>query len=201
MKRSLIPCLLLLPVLLSCNSNQNKSGVEKADSVNQAKNDTSGNYSDTTAKSNPAGALSVDEATAKFMVKVADVNMTEVQLGQLAKDKASNPRVKDFGNMMVTDHTTAGNELGTLAASKNVTLPTSVSKDHQKKIDELTKKSGRDFDKAYMDMMEDGHESTIKDFNSNKDNKDAEVKSFVNKMLPTLQMHLDSAKAIKKAIK
>jgi len=49
--------------------------------------------------------------------------------------------------------------------------------------------------------MEDGHESTVKDFEKNNDNKDADVKAFVNKMLPTLKMHLDSAKAIKKALK
>jgi putative membrane protein len=200
MKSYLIPCLLLLCVSLGCNTNP-KSGVEKADSTNQAKTDTSGNYSDTGAKRDTAGVIAVDETTAKFLVDVADVNMTEVQLGQTAKDKATNQRVKDFGNMMVRDHTKAGNELKALAASKHVTLPTSVSDDHQKKINDLMNKTGRDFDKAYMDMMEDGHESTIKEFNKNKDNKDADVRTFVSAMLPTLQMHLDSAKAIKKAIK
>jgi len=154
---------------------------------------------DTTTKSN--GVLAVDESTAKFLVNVADVSMTEVQLGQIAAEKASNQRVKDFGSMMVKDHSAANDELKTLAANKNVTLPGSISEEHQKKIDDLNKKTGKDFDKAYMDMMEDGHESTVKDFEKNNDNKDADVKAFVNKMLPTLKMHLDSAKAIKKALK
>jgi len=56
---------------------------------------------DTTTKSN--GVLAVDESTAKFLVNVADVSMTEVQLGQIAAEKASNQRVKDFGSMMVKD--------------------------------------------------------------------------------------------------
>src|SRR4051812_24222187 len=108
MKKNLL--YLLLPLaLLACNSNQNKSSVEKADSENNAKSDTTKSYTDTTAST--AGTITVDESTAKFLVNVADVNMTEVQLGQMAKDKAVNQRVKDFGNMMVQDHTNAGNEL------------------------------------------------------------------------------------------
>jgi putative membrane protein len=103
--------------------------------------------------------------------------------------------------MMVRDHSDAAGELKTLAAQKNVTLPTDVSEDHQKKMDDLNKKTGRDFEKAYMDMMEDGHASTVRDFEKNTDNSDADVKAFVNKMLPTLKMHRDSAEVIKKALR
>ena len=200
MKKILLACLFLPMAFVACNSGQNKDSEDQADSINKAKNDTTQARSDTTTQS-MSGTMTVDDATSKFLVNVADVNMTEVQLGQIAKDKATNQRVKDFADMMVKDHSSATDELKNLAASKNVTLPASISNEHQKKIDDLNKKSGKDFDKAYMDMMEDGHESTIKDFKKNDDNKDADVKAFVNKMLPTLQTHLDSAKAIKKALK
>lgn len=199
MKKYLIPCLLLC-VSFGCNNNP-KSSVQKADSTNRAKDDTSGNHSDTSAKHSTAGVIGVDEATAKFLVNVADIDLTEIQLGHVAKEKATNQRVKDFGSMMVEDHTKADNELKALAASKHVTLPARPSAEHEKKIDILVKSSSKDFDKYYIDMMEDGHESAIKEFNNNKDNKDEDVKKFVNTMLPTLQMHLDSAKAVKKTIK
>ena len=101
---------------------------------------------------------------------------------------------------MVEDHSKAAGELKVLAKNKNVTLPSKIGDDHQKMIDDLEKKTGKDFDKAYMDMMEDGHEKTIRNFEGKTDNSDADVKAFVNKTLPTLRMHLDSAKAIKKAI-
>jgi putative membrane protein len=52
-----------------------------------------------------------------------------------------------------------------------------------------------------MNMMENGHESTVRDFEGKTDNKDADVQAFVNKTLPTLRRHLDSARAIKKAIR
>ncbi len=189
---------LILPfAMIACNNTASDS-VEKADSANAAKNDSMNNLGDTT---NRNGVLGVDESTSKFLVNTADVNMTEIQLGQLAKDKASNPRVKDFAAMMVRDHSNATDNLKALAAQKNVTLPTNVSEEHQKKMDELKQKSGKDFDKAYMDLMEDGHDATVKDFEKNIDNNDADVKAFVAKMLPTLRMHLDSATAIKKALR
>jgi len=182
--------------------------VQKADSANTSKMDTTNNSSsnmstDTTNKMNTkSGTVSVDKSTSEFMTKVSDVGMTEVKLGQMAQDKGSNQRIKDFGAMMVKDHTAAGDELKNLASQKNVTLPATVSNDHQKKIDDLNKKTGKDFDKAYIDAMVDGHQSTVNDFEKiSKNEKDADVKAWVDKTLPTLKMHLDSARAIKKEIK
>jgi putative membrane protein len=193
--------LLMMPLgMVACNNSASDS-VEKADSVNEAKSDSGNNNANTSNNNNKNGVLGVDESTSSFMVHVADVGMTEVKLGEIAEKKATNKRVKAFARMMVDDHSKANEELKSLAASKNVTLPKTVGEDHQKKIDDLNKKTGKDFDRAYMDMMEDGHESTVKDFEGKTDNSDADVKAFVNKTLPTLRMHLDSAKAIKKAIK
>lgn len=199
--------LLALPFAFACNNSSNDS-VQKADSANSSKMDTSNTSSsnmstDTTNKMNTSsGTVSVDKSTSEFMVKVADVGMTEVQLGQMAENKGSNQRIKDFGAMMVKDHTAAGDELKNLASQKNVTLPSTVSNDHQKKIDDLNKKSGHDFDKSYIDAMVDGHQSTVNDFEkASKNTKDADVKSWIDKTLPTLKMHLDSARAIKKEIK
>jgi putative membrane protein len=196
--KKLVWLYLILPLgFMACN-NQGKDSVAEADSANEAKSDSPISYSDTNSHK---GMLGVDEATSSFMVDVADIGMTEIQLGRLAEEKALSQRVKDFGAMMVRDHSKANEELKDLASGKNVTLPSTVSEDHQKKIDDLQAKTGKDFDKAYIDMMEDGHESAIRDFEKNTDNKDADVRTFVDKTLPTLRMHFDSAKAIKKALR
>jgi len=193
--------LLALPFVFACN-NGSKDSVQKADSANEAKSDTTNNKMDTSTKMSTAGTIAVDQSTADFMVKVADVGMTEVKLGGIAQDKGMNKRVKEFGAMMTRDHSKAGDELKGLARRKNVTLPENVGEDHQKKIDDLSKKTGKDFDRAYIDMMVDGHQSTVSDFEKASNNtKDPDVKSWVDKTLPTLKMHLDSAKAIQKAIK
>jgi putative membrane protein len=203
-KRAIV--FLALPFVFACNNSSNDS-VQKADSANEAKTDTSTSMNtnpstDTSNKMSTGGTMSVDKSTSEFMTKVADVGMTEVKLGQMAQDKGMSQRVKDFGAMMVKDHTAAGDELKNMARQKNVTLPETMSNDHQKKTDDLNKKTGKDFDKAYMKAMVDGHQSTVNDFEkASKDTKDADVKAWVDKTLPTLKMHLDSAKAIQKSLR
>jgi putative membrane protein len=69
-------------------------------------------------------------------------------------------------------------------------------------IKDLSKKSGKEFDRAYMKMMVDDHQEDIKAFEkSSNDAKDADIKAFASKTLPTLRMHLDSAKAVNDALK
>jgi len=200
-KRAII--FLALPLFFACNNGSNDS-VQKADSANESKSDTSTSMNTATDTTNKmsTGTMSVDKSTSEFMTKVADVGMTEVKLGQMAQDKGMSQRVKDFGAMMVKDHTAAGDELKSMARQKNVTLPETMSNDHQKKTDDLNKKTGKDFDKAYMKAIVDGHQSTVNDFEkASKDTKDADVKAWVDKTLPTLKMHLDSAKAIQKTLR
>ena len=200
-KRAII--FLALPLFFACNNGSNDS-VQKADSANESKSDTSTSMNTATDTTNKmsTGTMSVDKSTSEFMTKVADVGMTEVKLGQMAQDKGMSQRVKDFGAMMVKDHTAAGDELKSMARQKNVTLPETMSNDHQRKADDLNKKTGKDFDKSYIKAMVDGHQSTVNDFEkASKNTKDADVKAWVDKTLPTLKMHLDSAKAIQKALK
>jgi putative membrane protein len=143
-----------------------------------------------------------DAASSAFLMKVAGVGMAEVALGQDAQQKAINQSVKDFASMMVQDHTAANDKVKSLATQRNVTLPGSVDADHQKMIDDLNKKSGKAFDKSYIDAMVKGHEKVIKDFqDASGAVGDTEVKAFINNTLPTLQTHLDSAKAIQKRLK
>ena len=180
------------------NANNNKDSVDSAKEANSDK-DTNGfnSNNDSLSTASSGTTMPVDKDVADFAVKAASGGMEEVQLGQLAQQKASSQRVKDFGSMMVQDHSAANDELKRLASSKNITLPTSVSNDQQDDINDLSKKSGTDFDKAYMKMMVNDHEKDIKEFEKAGNNlKDADVKNFAMKTLPTLQKHLDSAKAI-----
>jgi len=125
-----------------------------------------------------------------FMNEAAQGGMAEVKLGELAKTKAENAAVKSFGERMVTDHTKVNDELKTIATKKNVTLPTDLSSDDQKLYDDLSKKSGADFDKAYMDAMVTDHDKDIAAFEKcEKSSKDKDLKAFIHKTLPTLKTH------------
>ena len=191
MKRFYLILLATSVFVWSCN-NEAKDSVEKADSANQAKIDS------------PAvqPTIVADEETSSFLVRAVNGGMTEVKLGDIAQQKGANQKVKDFGSMMVHDHSAANEQLKTLAAQRNVTIPADVSDESKKDIDDLAKKSGRDFDKAYINAMVKKHEGTIDMFEkaAGKSN-DAEVKTFINNTLPKVKEHLDSAKVIQKALK
>lgn len=145
--------------------------------------------------------MGVDEATSEFMVNAPEANMAIIQFGKIAQEKTLNQRVKNYASMMVRDHSKASDELKTLAAQKNVALPTNISEVHQRKADALNRLRGLGFDKGYMHMMEDGHKSTVRAFEKNTDNNDADIRAFVHKMLPTFIKHRDSADAIKKELR
>jgi putative membrane protein len=169
----------------ACNSNERKDSVEQAEEINDDKED--------------AGTLTEgQEDDSEFAVKAASGGMMEVELGRMAQQKATNADVKAFAKMMVDDHTKANDELKALAASKNITLPTTLGADHQKKVDELSKLAGREFDKKYVSLMVDDHDDDIEAFKEAADDaKDPDIKAFAAKTLPTLQKHHDRIKTIK----
>ena len=176
-----------------CNSAP-KDAKENADSLNKTK--------DTTANAAATGGIAVAAEDAKFATDAANGGMAEVALGKLAQTKAANAQVKSFADMMVTDHTKANDELMAIAKAKNITLPTAPDADHQKKLEDLSKLSGKDFDKAYVDAMVDGHKKTLDLMNTAAKNcKDADLKAFAAKTAPIVQTHLDAINKIHDSMK
>lgn len=192
-------------IFSACNGNNSTSTT--TDSTGTMTNhDTTANTmrtNDTTATGNTMNrdttTAMVDEDAKNFAEDAAKGGMMEVQLGNVAENNASSQAVKDFGRMMVDDHSRINNQLKDLASKKNVTLPTAVSNDQQKDIDKLSKETGANFDKDYVAMMIKDHEKDIADFKKAGEKiKDPDFKDFIIKTLPTLQKHLDAVKAIKK---
>jgi len=187
-------------LLFSCGGgNTSQDSVDSAKSANDStmnamKDSSSMATKDTSAKYS-AGPVEKDDAT--FAVDAANGGMTEVAASQLAQNSAVSQRVKDFASMMVQDHSKAGEELKKIAAAKGIALPSAPGDKNQKKVDDLGKKTGTDFDKAYVKLMLDDHKSAVDLFTKEVDKaKDADLKTFATKTLPTLEMHLDSIKAI-----
>ena len=138
---------------------------------------------------------------AEFVAEAASGGMMEVEMGKLAASKAVSPQVKAFAEMMVKDHTTANNELMSLAAQKSIILPSTLMEKHQEMVDEVSKKSGRDFDKQYMEHMVSDHKKDIDDFeNAAEECEDADVKAFATKTIPTLKAHLAKAESVEKMV-
>lgn len=141
-----------------------------------------------------AGKMDPD---ATFIKKAARGGEAEVELGQLAVQKASSEQVKKFGQRMVDDHTKANNELKQVASQKQVDLPQEMSaKDKATKV-RLEKLSGTKFDRAYMTDMVQDHLADVAEFSrESKMAKDPAVKNFAEQTLPTLREHLKEAQKI-----
>jgi putative membrane protein len=136
-----------------------------------------------------------------FMMKAAQGGKAEVELGQLAKDKASNDQVKQFAQRMVDDHGKAGDELQSLASKKGVTLPTDTDKKEQAEKDRLSKLSGAEFDKAYMEHMLQDHKKDVAEFKRESQMaKDSDLKDWASKTTPTLEDHLKQAESTASAV-
>lgn len=169
----------------------------------ESANDTPDNASnsDTATKTDESSANTTvsqpDAATTDFLKKAADGGLAEVDAGKMGEEKASNPDVKRFASMMVNDHTGANAEVKKLAGERNVELPTAPSDENKQKAAKISGRKGKEFDKAYMDMMVEDHKKTIGLFEkAQSDSKDEQVKAFIVSTLPKLKMHLDSAQAI-----
>lgn len=144
----------------------------------------------------------MNEEQADFLVEAASSGMMEVELSKAAVEKAMYPRVKSFAKMMVEHHKETNRELKNLANKKNITLPLSLDSVQLKDIRGLKQKSGRDFDRSFMERMEDDHEREIRKFEDASENhKDSDVQVFAAKTLTKLRAHLDSVKMIKTLLK
>lgn len=145
-------------------------------------------------------ATTVAAADQDFMLAAGQINLTEIKLGEYAAQNGKRDDVKAFGQRTVKDHTAINDDLKSLAAQKNVTLPDSLDAAHQKMVDKLMALTGSEFDKAYIGEMFNGHKKAIKAFKAESaETTDADVKSFADKSIPVLEEHLKLITAIKKS--
>jgi putative membrane protein len=143
----------------------------------------------------------VDQSGLNFINTAIDGGRTEVKLANVAQHISQNPRIIRFAKMMIADHTKGIEELKALRKKELINPDDVLSQEHRKLIDSLSKLSGSDFDKAYIQAMIADHKKTADLFKEETQEREASVQAFARKTLPTIEMHLDSAKAIEATLK
>jgi putative membrane protein len=139
-------------------------------------------------------ALSSEDKT--FATKAAVGGQAEVAFGQLAKQNASSPAVKQFAERMVTDHTQANEELLQIARSQDLNLPKGLDAKHQAKEQQFSTAKGQAFDRAYMQDMVQDHQEDVADFRKEAEHgQDPQLKAFAAKYVPILEKHLQMAQS------
>lgn len=160
--------------------------------------DTSSTVTDSTA--GKGGAISA--ASTEFAAKAATSVLFETELGKLARNQGLNKLVKDFGSLMINDHSKSTEELQAIAGRKGITLPSALTDEQTKDLEDLKGKKGVEFDKSYVKKMLQVHRSDIAEFkNAAKEDIDADLKDFASKSLPVIKAHYDSLRSINKVIK
>ncbi len=145
----------------------------------------------------PLAAFAADNPDESFFKKAAEAGMAEVQAGHMAQQKGSSQAVKDFGAMMVKDHTAANNKLMKIAAAKNIELPKGPGMMNKAKEEKADLKSGDSFDKDYIKGQIKAHEDTVKLLQNEIDSgKDADAQAFAKEVLPKVKTHLDKINQI-----
>jgi putative membrane protein len=138
-------------------------------------------------------------ADTNFILAAAEGGMAEVKLGELAITNGIRDDVKQFGQMMVKDHTAINNDLKALAAQKGVTLPDSLDVERQAMVDKMAALTGSGFDDAYIKGMIEAHQNDAKAFKAEfTTTHDADIERFLDQSIPVVEMHLKHVTAMQK---
>lgn len=130
--------------------------------------------------------------SSQFLNKALGSGKHEVEVSQLAAQKASAEGVRDFAAMLVKDHSRLNERLENAADTKNIPLDPV-----QPPADTISGLTGAKFDAAYLDFMIDGHKKSIALYTAGKNSDDASVRELSNEMLPKLEHHLHMAQELK----
>jgi putative membrane protein len=201
MKKKYLSLALLggITLLVACNDGTDTTS-STFDSSNMTTTDNT-NMNDTGTMTNTnTTAAPLEQMDKDFVMKAASGGMMEVEASQIAQQNAGHARVKAFADMMVQDHTNVNNELKGFASSRGLTIPQdSLMTKHKSMLDKMRNMTGKAFDKHYIDMMMNDHNKDINAFEKASNNsKDADLKAWAAKTLPTLRMHKDTVQALSK---
>jgi len=172
------------------------------------------------------GSSQISSQDRNFIETTAKDNQKEIEMGQLAEQKASNSMVKSFGQKLVSDHTMSQQELETIASKNGVSIvghtgtgntgvgntgnsrstsstsststsPGSTDPEYQR----LSRMSGSEFDRAFVMQMVQDHEKAVSMFQQQLNNtNDPQLKNYINMTLPVLRSHLDQARSLERSL-
>ncbi|WP_239492033.1 DUF4142 domain-containing protein [Luteitalea sp. TBR-22] len=145
--------------------------------------------------SDASGALKGPDRA--FMLEAMEGNRAEVELARLAQQKADSQAVRDLAKMIETHHEQAGRKLQSIAASVGASDSAMDLKPTHKQLQErLSRLEGATFDKAYADEMVKDHQKDIQAYQkATRQLQHPALKTYATETLPTLEQHLDQARA------
>lgn len=138
-------------------------------------------------------AADAQDASERFVKKVSMSSLFEIEAAEVALDRSQNPEVRQVAEKMIRDHKDSSDKLKALLVQEKLRFRVSMTLDeeHADKIRQLKQAKSDEFDKTYLAMQEDGHESTIAEFERFLKANDTHpaLREFAEKTLPTIKEH------------
>ena len=142
------------------------------------------------------------EKDAQFLVDAVSNSYDEILVAEAAIAKSANAGIKTLAKQIKDEHTALLNELKTVAGSKAVTIPTGASEDAMKETAALNEKKAVDFDKAWLEEVEDIHENSVRKYESAaNDATDMAIKNWASTNLAKIKGHLDMINNMQETVK
>jgi len=144
---------------------------------------------------NSQSAKQTDKASKTFIKNAIEGDIAEVNVGKLAQEKGQSQAAKDFGAMLVKDHSEHKAKAEEVASEIGVKPPTGSSIGEKATYAKLKVLSGSTFDKAFARAMVKDHNADIKEYKK-ESAKDDPAGKLAKETLPTLQKHLQTAEQL-----
>jgi putative membrane protein len=141
-------------------------------------------------------ALAQDTPEAKFLTDAVRGNLAEVKMGELAQQRGQSEAVREFGAMLVDDHSEGLKKTAELAKDMDIIPPAQPSAEQTQKHDAMARLSGAEFDREFAAEMVKGHQEEIAKYERQARSGDSKVAKLAEDTLPTLKEHLAMAQRL-----
>jgi len=190
--RILLFVLILTAIVQSCQT---------ADSSGETGDSTVADHTaKDTAKIKDRGILENEIQTAMFLETATKTGLLEITLGNLAIDKTSNHELRNFGKLMVRDHTRINERLKVLAEEKRLKLPASMTSTQLEQVRQMAEMKTAYFEKLYLKMMIENHNRDVELFKGATSSPDTAISNFSRKYLPVLEIHREKALKVQEGL-
>lgn len=198
----ILPALCMGLLFSSCDSDRRTAQGDGYEQTEEGYGDGT-EYGVETDRTSASGDMD-EEDRREFVEETSSTSRMEVEMAQLAQQKAQHEDVRSFAQKMQNDHSDANDRLSSLVQQENIPMSQTMDEDHSDELDDLRDKEGSEFDEAYLDKTIDNHEKLIDKFENMRDKSanaaNQEMSSWVDTRLQTLREHRDEAERIKERI-
>jgi putative membrane protein len=152
---------------------------------------------DTVLPADTAANPNASNSDARFVRQASAGGMAEIMMGHLAMQRGQTQAERDFGQMLVTDHTQANDQLSGIAQTLMLQPAPGPNAMDQAMYQQLEAAPADQFDTMFNQDMIDAHQRTIALFETeSRAGQSPQLRQFATETLPVLYKHLNFAQGL-----